>query len=242
MQLAHARNDGLCCFRISMNTESRIFFCQFLKGNAHLFLVSFSFRFNRNGDYRIREYHGFQNDRSFFVAESIAGSGIFQTYCCCNITGINHVDFLTMVGMHLQDTANTLSLTFGRVVNVRTGAESTGVHTEESKFTNKRVSHNFESQCRERLAVARRTFVFFAGFRIYAFDMRNISRSRHERYNSIQQRLYAFVFVRRTAADRSHFASNSLFADTGHNFFFRQLFAFQIFHHQLVIAFSYSFH
>ena len=70
---------------------------------------------------------------AFFVAESIAGSGIFQTYCCCNITGINHVDFLTMVGMHLQDTANTLSLTFGRVVNVRTGAESTGVHTERKQ-------------------------------------------------------------------------------------------------------------
>ena len=225
-----------------MNAESRIFFCQFLKSNAHFFLVSFSFRFNRNGDYRIREYHGFQNDRSFLVTESIAGSSIFQTYCCCNVAGINHINLFTVVSMHLQDTADTFSLTFGRVVNIRTGAESTRVHTEESEFTNKRVSHNFESQSGERFAVAGRALVFFTSFRIYTFDMRNISRSRHECYNSIQQRLNAFVLVRRATADRSHFAGNGLFADTSHNFFFSQLFAFQIFHHQFVIAFSNCFH
>ena len=224
-----------------MNTEGRIFFCQFLQGDAHFFLVSFSFRFNCNGDYRIREYHRFEDDLVFLIAESITGSGVFQTYSSCDITGVNLFNFFAVVSMHLQDTTDTLAFTFSGVIYIRTSSQGTGVYTEECQLTNKRVGSNLECQCRERSFVAGRTLIFFAGFRVYTFDVRNICRCRHELDYSVQHRLNAFVFVGRTAANRSHFASDSCFTDTSQDFFFGQLFAFQIFHHQLVIGFSNSF-
>ena len=140
--------------------------------------------------------------------------------------------------MHLQDTTDTLTFAFSGVIYIRTSSQGTGVYTEECQLTNERVGSNLECQCGERSFVARRTFIFFTGYRIYAFDVRNIGRSRHEIDYSVQHRLYAFVFVRRTAANRSHLASDGLFTDTSDEFFFGQLFAFQIFHHEFVVAFS----
>ena len=55
---------------------------------------------------------------------------------------------------------------------------------------------------------------------------------------SVQHRLNAFILVRRAAAYRSHLASDGLLTDASDDFFLGQLFAFQVFHHQLVIAFS----
>lgn len=53
VEFAHAGDDGLVGFRISVYFEGRIFFCQSLKSIAHLFLVSFGLWFNSNGNNRI---------------------------------------------------------------------------------------------------------------------------------------------------------------------------------------------
>ncbi len=242
VKLAHTGNNGLGGFRISVNAEGRILFSQFLQGNAHLFLVCFSFRFNCYGNYRIREYHGFQDNFILLVAEGITSGGVLQTYSSCDITSVNHFDFFAVVSMHLQDTADALAFTLSGVVYIRASGQGTGIYAEECQLTNKRVSSNLECQCSKRSLVARRTLVVFTSFRVNAFNRRNISRSRHEVYNCIQQRLYAFVLIGRTAAYRSHFASDSCFTDASFDFFYGQLFAFQVFHHQLVISFSNCFY
>ena len=139
--------------------------------------------------------------------------------------------------MHLQDAANALLFAFRRVENVRTGSQCTGVNPEERKTAHEGVCHDFERQCGERQFVAGSALIFFAGIGVNAFDRRNIQRRRHVIHNAVQERLYAFVLVRRTAENRSHFASNGRFTNAGFNFFLGQLFAFQVLHHQLVVAF-----
>lgn len=140
--------------------------------------------------------------------------------------------------MHLQDTADTFAFALSGVIYIGTGFKSTGIYAEECEFTYIRVSHDFECESCKRFFITGRAFIFFTGFRVNAFDVRNVGRSRHECNNCIKQRLNAFVFIRRTTANRSHFAGNGLFADACHDFFFGEFFAFKIFHHQVVIAFS----
>ena len=74
------------------------------------------------------------------VAQGVTGGGILQTDSSRDIASVNGVDILTVVGVHLQDTANTLVVILDRVVNGGTGIQSTGVHTEEAELTNERVS------------------------------------------------------------------------------------------------------
>ena len=45
--------------------------------------------------------------------ERIAGRGLFNTDCRSDIAGINLFDFFPFIGVHLQDTANTLFLVLG---------------------------------------------------------------------------------------------------------------------------------
>ena len=241
MQFAHTGNDGLGGFGIRANPEGRIFFSQFAQGNAHLFLVGFGFRFNSNRDYRIREYHGFQDNRCFFIAQGIAGAGILQAYSCCNITSENFFNFRTVIGVHTQDTADSFSLVFIGVIYIGAGGQGTGVHSEECQTAYIRVSCNLEGQSSERFRVAGRSFFFFARFRVGAFDGRNIQRRRHVINDGIQQGLYAFVLVGRTAGYRIQFALAGHLTDGAFDFFFRQVFTFQIFFHQVIVAFSNSF-
>ena len=242
MQLAHTGNNGLCGFRIRVYLKGRIFFRQFLKGNAHLFLVGFCLGFNRNGDNRLREYHGFQDNRGFFIAKGIAGRCKLQAYSRSNVPGVRFRNFFPVVGMHQQDTSHTFPFIFGRVINIGTGSDHTGIYPEESQFANKGVGSNFECQRRERFAVGSGAGIFLPGLRIDALDTFNISRSRHIIDYCVQQGLNPFILIRRTTEYRIQFAFNSLFADSSFQFFVSDFFAFQIFHHQVVVTFGNSFH
>ena len=241
VKFAHTGNNGLGRFSVSADTERRIFFSQFSQGDAHLFLVSFRLRFDGYGNNRFREDHGFQDNRSFFIAQGVTGAGVFQANSSSDIAGIYIIDFRSVVGVHTQDTANTFSLVFVGVVYIGASAQSAGVNAEESQTTNIGVGSDFEGQSCERLVIIGRPFFFFAGFRVRTFDRRYIQRRRHVVDDGIQQRLYAFILVGRTAGYREQLALASHFPDSPFDFFFRQVFAFQVFHHQVIVAFSNSF-
>ncbi len=146
-----------------------------------------------------------------------------------------------MVGVHPQDTADPFSLVFVGVIDIGAGGQGTGVHSEECQTAYIGVSGNLEGQSREGSLVIGRPFFFFPGFRVGPFDGGNIQRRRHVVDDGIQQRLYAFVLVGRTAGHREELALAGHLPDGGLDFFFRQVFAFQIFFHQIVIAFCNGF-
>ena len=241
VEFTHTGDDGLGRFGIRADTEGRVFFSKFAKGNAHLFLVGLGLRFDGYRNNRFREDHGFENDRSLFIAERIARARIFQANGSCDITSIDFFDFRSMVGVHAQDTADTFSLAFGRVVDVGASRQFTGVDTEESQAANIGVGCDLEGKGSKGSIIAGRTSCFFARFRIHALDVSHIGRSRHVSNDGIQKGLHAFVLIGRTAGDREHLAGTGHLTDGGIDFIFRKVFAFKVFFHQVVVAFSNGF-
>ena len=136
------------------------------------------------------------------ITDGITGTGNLKAYCCSDIAGVNFVDLLSLVSVHLKDTANTLFLALGSIQNVGTGIHGTGVHTEECQLTYERVGHDLECQSCERLFVRRMTLDFIA-IHIGTLDRRDIGRSRHELDNCVQKSLNTFVSVCTTAAYRN---------------------------------------
>ena len=175
------------------------------------------------------------------IAQGITSGGVLQTNSSGDIASVADVDILTVVCMHLQDTADTLVLILNRVVNSGASLNGTRVHAEEAQLTDIRVSHNLECQCRERLIIGRSAIFFLASLRVGALDGRNVGRSGHIINDCIQQFLNATVLVRRAADNRNDLVGNSSLTQSSLDFSLGQLFAFQVLHHQLFVGLSNSF-
>ena len=115
VQFAHTGNNGLAGLFISTHTERRVFLSQAVQGNTHFFLVGFGFRLNGNVDYRLREFHAFQNNRCIFGSQSFTGGYVFQTDGGGNVAGTHFIDLVTVVRSHLHQTADTFASTLYRV-------------------------------------------------------------------------------------------------------------------------------
>mgnify|MGYP000326197766 CR=1 FL=1 len=86
------------------------------------------------------------------IAQGIAGSGVLQTHGGGDITGVNPVDILPVVGVHLHDTAHTLVAVLHRVVHSGAGFDGAGVDTEEAQLAHEGVGGNLEGQSGEGLS------------------------------------------------------------------------------------------
>ena len=95
---------------IGVDTEGRILFCKLCKSLAHLVLSGFRLRLDGDVDNRLRELHGLQDNRMLLVADGITGRRRLEADSGSDISGVNLVKLLSLVGMHLKDTANTLFL------------------------------------------------------------------------------------------------------------------------------------
>ena len=102
VELAHAGDDRLTCFFISVSFECRVFLGEFGEGYTHLFLTRFGLRLDCYADNRLGELHGFQNNGVLFIAKSVAGGGVFKTYRCANVSGVNFRDIFSVVGVHTE--------------------------------------------------------------------------------------------------------------------------------------------
>ena len=170
-----------------------------------------------------------------FIAERVARRRILETDGSSDITAVDAVDFLTVVRMHLQDTADALFLALRGVVHVRAAIEDAGVYAEECELADVRIRHDLECESGERLIVARRTMVLFARFRVDTSDRRNIRRSRHVIDDCIEERLDTLVAIGSTAGDRAELAGNRTLADNSLDLVFRDLLAAEIFLHEVII-------
>ena len=242
VQLAHAGDDGLTGFLVCPGTEGRVFFCQLCQRNTHLVLTSLGLRLDCQLDNRFREFHGFQDYRSLFVAQCVTGGGVLQTNNGCDIACVYSFDILSVVGVHLYDTSHTLLVVLGSVQNGCACVYSTGIYTEEAQLTNKRVSCDLECQCCERLAVGRVAKNFFAGFRISTLDRRYIQRRRHIIYDSVQQFLYALVTIGSTAGNRNHLVCDGGLTDASLDLVDGDFFIVKELLHQSVVLLSNVFH
>src|SRR5699024_8611279 len=110
MELTHTSDDGLTSFFVCVSLEGWVFLCQFSQSNTHLFLTSFGLWLDCYTDNWIWEFHRLEDDRVFWITESITGSNLLDTYCSSDITCVASFDIFSVVSMHLQNTAHSFGV------------------------------------------------------------------------------------------------------------------------------------
>ena len=113
MELTHAGDDGLARLFIRIGLEGRILLRQLLQRYCHLLLTGFGLGLDGDADNGLGEFHGFKDDRSLFITESVAGGGVLQADCGRDITGVDHAEVFSVVCVHEQDAPDSLTLTLG---------------------------------------------------------------------------------------------------------------------------------
>ncbi len=103
------------------------------------------------------------------------------------------------------------------------------------------VGHDLENQTTERHACISRALFSLTVFRIDSLDRRNVERRRQIVDHCIQQRLHSLVLECRTSDDGHESQRESSLAKRGADLVFGNLFALDIFGHQIVVDGSYRF-
>ena len=177
MKLTHAADDGLAGIGIGVNFEGRVFLRQLIERDAHLFLVAFGFRFNRNRDDRLSKFDRLQLDRMFFRADRVASRDVLQPNAGTDIASINLADLLALVSVHLEQASDALGAPLSGAEHAVAGLQMSRVDADKCKLTNKRISHYLEGQRGKRLIVvnlALQNLLWIV--RIGTFGGRNIER------------------------------------------------------------------
>ena len=237
MELTHTCDNGLTCLFRSIGSEGGVFFCQLSQRDTHLLLTCLSLRLDSELDNRLREFHGFQNNRVLLVAESITCCSILQTDSCTDITSVDGIDILSVVGVHLNDTSDSLVLILSGVVNGRTCAQHAGVYSEVCQLTNEGVCSDLECQCCERLIVAGNSLALLTCIRVNTLDVGNVDRRRHIVNDSVEQLLYALILVGSTTSNRNHCVSDGGLSDNSLHLFDGDLLISEELLSQIVINF-----
>ena len=144
------------------DAERRIFLGQLLQRDRQLVLVGLRLRLDGDVDDGIRELHRLEDDRVLFVAQRVARARVLEADRGGDVAGAHFLDFLALVGVHLQQTADALALVLRAVVDVRASAQHAGVHAEERQLSDERVGRNLERERGERRFVGDKTlFLLF---------------------------------------------------------------------------------
>ena len=102
MQLAHTGDDGLTGFLIGVGAEGGILLGQLGQSNTHLLLTGLGLRLDGHADHGLGEFHGLEDDGVTFITQGVTGGGILQSDNGGDIAGVDGVDILTVIGVHLM--------------------------------------------------------------------------------------------------------------------------------------------
>ena len=87
---------------IGLYAESRILFGQFIQTYSETIEISLGLRLNCHTYNRLGEIHRLKNYRVFFVAQGVACTDIFKSNCRANISGLNKLNRILLIGVHLE--------------------------------------------------------------------------------------------------------------------------------------------
>src|SRR5690606_27385576 len=117
VQFAHAFQDGLTRLFIGFNREGRIFSHHLTDGDTHLVDHALVFRLHGDGDYRLREHHGFQSTGVFRITQGVTGLYVLHAHNGDDVTRLSKIQLSALVSVHFTHTTDTFSLTGEAVQN-----------------------------------------------------------------------------------------------------------------------------
>ena len=235
MKLTHAGDDGLARLLIRIGLEGGVFLCQLLQGDAHLLLTGLGLGLDGHTNDRLGELHGLQHDGVLLITESVTGGGVLQTHRRGDIAGPDLADLLSVVGMHLQEAGDPLSLAPGGVERGLAALHGAGVNADEAQLAYEGVGHDLEGQGGEGGVVIGGPGLLFLGLGIGARHRRNIQRGGHVLHDRVQQLLHAFVLVGGAAGHGNHLHRHRGSPDRRADLVRGHVFAFENQFHDLVV-------
>ena len=199
VEFTHTGDDGLPGFRVTLDREGRVFIGESTESCVEFITVRSGLGFDSDGDNRIGEGHGFENDLVVFVTEGITRGGVLQTHQTGDVTAQHFVQFFTGVRVHLEKTAETFFPAGSRVDDGSALLSDTGVDTDEGQTTHKRVGHDLEDESREGFIVAAVAHLGFFRDGVHTLGFPDIDRGRQEVADRVEEELNALVLERGTA-------------------------------------------
>ena len=131
---------------IRLDAEGRILFSEALQGDGQLVLVGLRLGLDLDLDDRLGEGHRLEHDGMVGISERVPGEGVLQPDGCGDVAGVDLVDLLAVVGVHLEDAADALLLALGRVEHVRAGLQGARIDAEERELADERVGRDLERE------------------------------------------------------------------------------------------------
>ena len=175
MQLAHTCDNGLSCIAVGMLTEGRILLCKLCKCRTKLVLTSLCLGLDSKLYNRLWEFHRFKNNRVSFITNGITCGCILEADGCSNVARVNLFKLHSLIGVHLQDTSDTLFLILCCIKHIRTGICSSRIYTEIRKLSYKGIRHDLECKSRKGLLVRCMSYGFIS-VKVYTVNRRNVHR------------------------------------------------------------------
>ncbi len=93
---------------IDLDAERRILGGELLQAHAEPLLVALRLRLDGDRDDRLGELDRLEQDRVVVVAQRIAGRRVFEADRRGDVAGVDLLDLLALVGVHLQQAADAL--------------------------------------------------------------------------------------------------------------------------------------
>jgi hypothetical protein len=146
-----------------------------------------------------------------------------------------------VVGVHLDEAADTFTLALGGVVNVAAAFQTARVATDKGQTAHEGVGGDLEGQGREGLSVVSVADDGLAVLSTHTLDSRDVERAGHVVHNGVEHGLNALVLVRGAADHRGDLALDGQLAQTPLDLLDRQFLAVEVLLHQRVVGFGSSF-
>ena len=241
VELAHAVDQRLAGFLVGFDPEGRVLLAEALQGGAHLLLVGFGLRLDRDRDHRLREFDALERDRRVRGGERVAGAGLLEADAGADVAGVDLLDLLAAVGVHHQQPADPLGLAGGDVEDAAAGLELARVDAEVGEFADVGVGHDLEGEGGEGGAVVGgalglgRLGLAFAGGHD-AGDRRHLERRGQQLDDRVEQRLHALVLERGAAEHRGDLGVETGAVQRAGDPLVRDLLFGQVGLHQLVVV------
>ena len=188
-------------------------------------------------DDRIGERHRLEHDLVVRIAQRVAGGGVLEADDRVDVAGARTRDRVLLVGVHLEQLAETFLLALGRVDHLGAGVHLARVHPDVGQFAEERVRRDLERQRRERL-VGRRLagdhVVLVAGrVSLHGLDVQRRGQVIHD---GVEHGLHALVLERRAAEHGVELRGDRQLANRALDLLDGELFATEVLLEQLLVG------
>ncbi len=149
------------------------------------------------------------------VGQGVTGGGVLEANAGNDVAGGAGVAVDALVGVHLEDAAQTLTGVLVDVVHVAAGLGVAGVHAEVGELADVGVGHDLEGQGAERLLGIGDAGDGLAGLGVGAVNLLDVERAGEVVHDGVEDLLDALVLVGGAHEDGVELAGKGALADGG---------------------------